>query len=350
MFAEAHYPTDSLSPEELDRYLAEGWFRMGQCIFTCTYLNLHENFLRVIWLRVVLKNFTNDTTFQKLSKLNSNFKIKVEKASITPEKEELFAKYKTGIAFEASSSLEHLLMSGSETNIYNTLEMNIYDGHKLIAVGYFDVGDRSAEGISCFYDPDYKRHSLGKYMIYQKMLYCKNQGMDYFYLGYFTPGYKAFDYKLSIAKHTIEYLDLSTGCWQEIHRLDLRIGSIEETKQKLDALKHQLDQVNIDSCVLRYRYFDANLMRDLHGKRLFDYFMFVYCFPYIIDVVNPIIVYDFRDKQYHLLHCISLGMSDEFNDTTEEFSTHLLKIVDIIYSTPNVEELADMMSRALQNG
>jgi len=350
MFAEAHYRTEPLGPEELDHYLAEGWFRMGQSIFTCTYLGLQEHFLRVIWLRVVLEDLQSDKTLQKLSKLNSNFKIKVGKASITPEKEELFSKYKTGISFEASSSLEQLLFSGSEYNIFNTLEINLYDADKLIAVGYFDVGKSSAEGICSFYDPAYKRYSLGKYLIYQKMLFCKNQGMQFFYLGYFTPGYKAFDYKLSIGKNKLEYFDLTTKSWNRITELDLHVGSLEEAKDKLEVLQHHLAHVNIESRLLRYRYFDANLMRDLQGKELFDYFMILYCFQFIPEVVNPIIVYDFRDKQYHLLHCISLGMSDEPNDHTEEYTAHLLKIVDVIYSTNRVEDLAAMMSRALENG
>ena len=81
--------------------------------------------------------------------------------------------------------------------IYNTHEINLFDGEKLIAVGYFDIGTRSAAGISSFYDPSYKKYSLGKYLIYLKMEYCQKMGFEYFYPGYFVPGYKAFDYKLS---------------------------------------------------------------------------------------------------------------------------------------------------------
>jgi leucyl-tRNA---protein transferase len=41
MFAQVHSP-ESLHPVELDRYLDNGWFRMGQTIFTTNFLNFNN--------------------------------------------------------------------------------------------------------------------------------------------------------------------------------------------------------------------------------------------------------------------------------------------------------------------
>lgn len=349
MFAQAHYPSKPLTPEELDQYLSEGWFRMGQTIFTCTYLGVHKEVYRVIWLRVVLEGFIHSKRLEKLSKLNCRFNLKIQQASITPEKEELFSRYKSGITFDASPSLEQLLYGDSEHNIYNTLEIDLYDGDKLIAVGYFDIGKNSAAGISCFYDPEYKKFSPGKYLIYQKMMYCKSQKMSYFYLGYFAQGYSAFDYKLEIGKDSMEYFDLSSQQWHGMNAYNATIGSIEETKEKLTALQQHLTSVNIENRLFRYSYYQANLFTDFQGYELFDYNQFVYCFPFHPEEVNPIIVYDLRDQQYHLLNCISIARSDEPNDHIEEYSAHLLKIAAIIYSTPNVKELAELMASTINN-
>ncbi len=349
MFSNAHYPSQPLTGEELDQYLLEGWFRMGQSIFTCTYLGLNHGIYRVFWLRVVLDGIGNDKTFKKLSKLNSKFSIKIQEASITPEKEALYQAYKTGIRFEPSESLQMLLYKGSQINIYNSLELNIYDGEKLIAVGYFDLGQSGAAGINCFYDPAYKKYSLGKYLIYQKLLYCKNEGMQHFYLGYFAPGCKAFDYKLDIAKHALEYLDLSSEKWYGINMWDPVSGSIEETRQKLTIVQHQLDKVNIENRLMRYGYFQANLFPDFQGYQLFDYLMFVYCFNFHPDVVNPIVVYDFRNVRYHLLKCISVGRAVKPENDEEVYSSHLLKTQKSIYSTDNVEELAEVIAAIYAN-
>jgi leucyl-tRNA---protein transferase len=345
MFAQAHYPSEPLRPEELDAYLSKGWFRMGQHIFTCAYIGLDEQVYRVHWLRVLLKGFKDDKAFQKLSRLNSKFSLSIQKANITPEKEALYRNYRQCISFEPSDSLEDLLYGGSEIKIYNTLEATIYDGDKLIAVGFFDIGKESAAGISCFYDPAYKKHSLGKYLMYLKMQHCKDQEIDYFYLGYFAPGCKAFDYKLNISSRSMEYYDIGSEKWHGMAFWDATSGSIEETGQKLIAFQHELGKAGIENQLFRYSYFQVNLFRGLQGYELFDYLMLVQLFKSSPDIVNPLVVYDFRDCQYHLLHCISIGRPHEIRLHPEEYSAHILKIKTIIHSSSNIKELVEVVGK-----
>src|SRR5690606_31568417 len=108
------------------------------------FLNFRNNFYSSIWLRIPLPEYMSDKTEQKLLKRNARFRIEVRKASITPEKEHLFSSYKKNISFEASSSLNTLLFGKANYNIYNTSEICLYDGDKLIAVGFFDIGQTSA--------------------------------------------------------------------------------------------------------------------------------------------------------------------------------------------------------------
>jgi len=319
---------------------------MDQTIFTCTYLHLENQIYRVYWLRVALGNFAGNKTLQKISKLCSKFEVRIQNASITPEKEELYSTYKTGVAFQPSESLEKLLFNGSELNIYNTFEITIYDEKKLIAVGYFDMGKDSAAGITSFYDPAYKKYSLGKFLIYKKMLYCKSQQISYFYPGYFAPGCKAFDYKLEFGKDMMEYYDLGSGEWISMEKWYSMKGSIEENKQKLLDLQHQLSAVNIENRLYRYSHFQVNMFRELHGYELFDYLFFVYCFKFDPEVINPIIVYDLRDGQYHLFKCISVGKLKVENDNPEEYSTDLLKIAGTYYSSNSAQEMAEKMIEA----
>ena len=89
----------------------------------------------------------------------------------------------------------------------------MYDQDKMIATGFFDVGQESAAGICSIYDPAYRKYSLGKYMIYEKMFYSKSKGFDYFYPGYVVPGYTMFDYKLDIGSTALEYLNRGNGQW-----------------------------------------------------------------------------------------------------------------------------------------
>ena len=80
MLAQVHFP-QSLSGEELDRYLAEGWFRMGQTIFTTNFLNFKQKFYSAIWLRIRLDECLRSTTEEKNLQVNQIQLLKQQFAS-----------------------------------------------------------------------------------------------------------------------------------------------------------------------------------------------------------------------------------------------------------------------------
>jgi leucyl-tRNA---protein transferase len=344
MFAQVHSP-DSLSQEELDCYLENGWFRMGQTIFTTNFLNFNNELYSAMWLRVVLPEFRVDKTFNQLKKMNAGFRVEFRPATIDQEKENLFAKYRQSVSFNASNSIHNLLYGSSAHNIYHTHEVNIYEGKRLIACGYFDLGNNSAAGITCFYDPFYKRYSLGKYLMFLKLEYCKQQGLQYFYPGYFVPGYKAFDYKLNIGKPAIEFLRLSDDHWLPMREFSPALAPIRIMHEKLDALQRSLLLSGISCKLLKYEFFDANIIPDLNGVVLFDFPLLLTRFNTSGNSFEPIIVYDVRDRRYHLMRCMSLWRSNLPDDLVEIFSSDLLKVTDDHYATENSQEMAGFISR-----
>lgn len=217
MFEHCLYP-ETIAPHQLDEMLAAGWFRMGNSIFTTNYVLFNQLAYRTIWLRHVLKDYKETKTIKNLKKRNADFRIELKRAEITDEHEMLFAHYKSGIAFSAAASLDHLLHGYSlhPHSIYTTYEINLYDDYDLIGCSYFDIGHKTAEGISSFYNPEYKAYSLGKYLIYLQIEVCKGNNFDYFYPGYFVPGFPHLDYKLAIASNYLEFLDPRTKQWNAI--------------------------------------------------------------------------------------------------------------------------------------
>ena len=208
----------NIQPEELDIYLAAGWFRMHQTIFTTEILSFDNILYAAIWLRINLKLFEEDRQYKKLKKLNRKFSVSVTDLAITKEDEDLFSVYKEKVSFEAAESLNWLLFGDNNTNVYNTKALRIYDDLRLIGIGFFDEGKSSAAGISAIYHPDYKKYSLGKFMIYEKIMLCKNSNMSFFYPGYFVPGYSAFNYKLSIGSMALEYFETVTKQWKKLDK------------------------------------------------------------------------------------------------------------------------------------
>lgn len=208
-----HIHLTQLQPAQLDMALAAGWFRIQQTLFTTDSLCFDGLMYNAIWLRLRLHDFENDKIYSSLTKKNKRFRIEFSGEILTPEHEQLFADYKKHIPFETALSLRSLLYGSEEKNVFNTQFINIYDENRLIATGGFDLGHESAAGIFSVYDPVYKQFSLGKYLIYEKMKFCKMEGFNWFYPGYFVPGYSRFEYKKEIGKGAIEYFDRIRNTW-----------------------------------------------------------------------------------------------------------------------------------------
>ena len=207
----------SLLPEELDLYLAHGWYRMGQRIFTVDYIFIKE-WIRVFWLRFRMKEYSFGKKQKQILSRCSRFQVSVLPLRVTEEVENLYGIYRRSIDFEASQTASELLFDQVFTgevlpNVYNSRMIQVRDGGRLIAVGVFDLGIDSMAGIVNFYDPEYRKYSLGKFLILQKMEYAQSQHLTWYYPGYI--GYKLtkFDYKLDPGTEMAEILEPFAGLW-----------------------------------------------------------------------------------------------------------------------------------------
>ena len=349
MLVELHNPIDSLNGEELDKYLERGWFRMGQTIFTTNFLKFNGLIYSVIWLRIDLLTFKPSRTQQKLQKLNANFSVEIKPSvALTPEHLILFNKYKNHVLFDAAPSLTHLLYDDKFSNVFDSYEVNIYDNHKLIACGIFDLGRDASTGITCFYDPDYQKYSLGKYLMFLKMDFSKKQGMSYFYPGYFAPDYPMFDYKLNLAKPFLEFLDLSTNLWKPFTEYDYVEIPLIEMTQKLEELSVCLTKRKFQHSFLKYEYFDADLSATMNGVGTFDFPIFILCFERDNSISNPLIVYDVISRQYHLVVCDVIYRLDNEIIKPNFYNENLLQMTQHLFATELAEAMALVVSRSLQ--
>jgi arginine-tRNA-protein transferase len=217
MFTICHYPTQ-LSEEQLDSYLADGWFRMGQTIFTCFYLDIEEGIFPTIWLRKRLADHHFKKSHRKLiKKVENNFRVEVRKAIVDDEKERLYDVHKLRFKGPVALNLYEALMDNATFNIYDTWETAIYDGDKLIAASFFDLGSTSAASIKGIFHPDYNNYSLGFYTMLKEIAFLKENHFDYYYPGYFVVDYPKFDYKLRIG--SLEFLSTNDMTWVPIENM-----------------------------------------------------------------------------------------------------------------------------------
>ncbi|MFT3675706.1 MAG: GNAT family N-acetyltransferase [Chitinophagaceae bacterium] len=212
MIHDINFP-HSLSGLALDHYLARGWFRMGHTIFTTHLIYLEEQFYPVYWLRIRLHDLHWGKRQRLIQRTNSSFEVQCTPLLLTEEMDELYERYRQSVDFATSPSLIDYLFNGRLHQVFDTRMIEVRDEGKLIAAGIFDKGARTIAGIINFFDPDYAKFSLGKYLMLLKAEWAREHGHLFYYPGYLAVGFKKFDYKLWLQRSATEYFDPHSQQW-----------------------------------------------------------------------------------------------------------------------------------------
>ncbi len=303
IFTDIHYPQE-IYPEELDHYLAKGWFRMGQTIFTCRFITFQNILFSTIWLRLSLDGFQFSKSQRKrLGRNRRRFTIVHRKAVFDHEKEALYQLHKKRFNGHVSKSLWRSLMGDSLTNIYDTQEIAIYDDDQLVGCSFFDRGEKALASIMGIYHPDYHRYSLGYYTMLEEMAFGQQHNYTHYYPGYVVPGYDKFDYKLRIGM--VDYFHPRYGDWRPYQKLDTEVLWSNRLYGKMEEAQDHLRAKGIPHQLWLYPLFD----KDLHGYPK-DFFLraplFISCFPKNIREGILIVVYDLFEQMYQLIYAINL--------------------------------------------
>ncbi len=197
----------------LDFWLSQGYYRMQQDFFTCRFVYFDNTYYAVQWLRIVLPNVQYGKSQLRLLRINERFAVAVKPFVLTEEMEALYARYRASIDFDAPESVESCLLGGATYNAFDTRIVEVRNDNQLIAAGIFDNGTRSIAGIMNFYDPAYRKQSLGKYLLLQKLNYARAGQKLYYYPGYLVHNYPKFDYKLFPCEAATEVFDSARGVW-----------------------------------------------------------------------------------------------------------------------------------------
>jgi len=278
MFTEIHFPIEIL-PKELDNYLARGWFRMGQMIFTCHVLCFKDQVYSTVWIRLELEDYFLKRSMRKLLTRNGKrFKTVIRKAVFDNEKQKLYEGHKERFEGYIPNTLRESLFGMEEANLYDTHEVCVYDNGKLIASSFFDIGSDSIASIMGLYDPEYAQYSLGIYTMLCEIQYGKDQNKKYYYPGYVVPGYKKFDYKLRVG--LMDFYAVPSGEWRPFEKLNKETLPAETMRGMLSNLQKALTENQIQSRLLIYPFYD----KDLFGYEEKEFLQS----PLILNIVSAV--------------------------------------------------------------
>ena len=294
-----------LPPQALDAYLEKGWFRMNQTLFITHFLHFESQFYPAVWLRYPLINGLKDLLDKKLKPILRRFQLTVKPWQYSPEQEELFSFYRANAGINLTATLHELLLGYEEVNVFNTIQIELVDDNRLIALGIFDMGEKSAAGITNIFHPDYRKYSLGKALIYAKMQYSQQQGLKWFYPGYAVPGKSRFNYKLDIAPDHTEYFCAVSHQWLPFTQPGELPNWLNDMERNLLLLQEKLLAHGRKSLLVYYQHFDAGLI-ELDFSNLLHYPIFL-LFAYDPQKAQWLMcVYDLVSAKYKLLQCQTL--------------------------------------------
>lgn len=349
MITEREYP-NFMTPQTLDEYLAQGWYRMGQSIFTCHFLWFSDQLYSAIWLRLDFEEFQYNKRQRKLFNRNDKlFRYEFGSLEINTEKNKLYQRYRQSFKGRIAITLRDSLQDGTDFNLYKTHEVRIYHEDKLVAFSFFDLGENSIASISGVYDPDYHSYSLGFYTMLLEMKYGMDKGFRYYYPGYIVPGYPRFDYKQKIG--TIEYYDPITKEWQHYNKKMPPPTPLSTIHQRIDEIKEilQSSDITLQKCI--YPLFEANLFGFWKAAYL-EQPVFLWCYPQKVNKSYLVVVYDLQSAVYQLLQCTQfddlpfyIHESEDNNDKNINKFTELLIIEKILIKSADKHIIKNAIER-----
>ena len=231
-------PTEPMPLDELDRRLAEGWFRSGPVLFRADMLYVSEDIRGLVQIRLPLDRREKHRSHRRLLRSNrKRFRIEIGPARVDEDRERLYELMKPRFVSPVSRELSSLVF-GVGPDVFDTREIRVFDGERLVGVSYFDVGGESLASQLALYDPEYMGHSLGFYTMLEEIEFGRENGQRFYYPGYVIPGMSSFEYKLRIG--AVQYLEANHR-WRRRAEPPTCVKSVERHKRRIAALERSLN-------------------------------------------------------------------------------------------------------------
>ena len=269
----------TLEPDQLDRLLARGWFRMRRSMFTTRYLLDGKGLHTAVWARLDLRGYQFRTGLRRhMRRVERDYRVTVAPARPRSDERRLYRRYVAHVGGERPDELADVL--GEEPGLlspFDTWQVSIRDrAGALVGYSLFDVGADSMQSIIGVYDPDHARAGLGFASMLFEIQYGLQCGFRFHYPGYVVEGVSAFDYKRRVGD--LEYRDPVGRRWRPLTELDPAHLPDQRMQRGLAGVLDALAPTGIPAELRCYPPFQ---LVHVHGaeKRCLSQPLFIICGP-----------------------------------------------------------------------
>ncbi|MCX7997852.1 MAG: hypothetical protein N3A69_02720 [Leptospiraceae bacterium] len=214
-FIEESFHVKRVSPESFDHLMSFGYRRVRNTFYRYSLGEYQSEIVTVVPLRIQLANYFPSESQRKTLRKNRDLEVTFKPLEITPEITELFAQHTKRFKENIPEFIE--IFVAEYQNPCETLQCEIRDSKKLVAVSFLDVGKFSTSSIYAMFDLEYSKRRLGIYTMLLEIQYSIENGKKYYYPGYAYDKSSFYDYKKTF--HGMEYLDWREKKWLPFPRL-----------------------------------------------------------------------------------------------------------------------------------
>lgn len=226
---------DSLSGQKLDAYLARGWRTTGQSVYFSEYLWLRDKqrLISLLPLRLSLPEHRFSKSMRKLLRRNlQRYRVEYGPARRAGESEQLAnLAYLRERPDRSLIDLDYHIRNLNGYSPLNTWQCRVYDGPRLVAFSYFDLGETSAYGKADVFDPAYARDSLGLFTLILEVEFCRRMDLRYYYPGYVSTDDPLFDYKHRLG--TMDFYSNHDARWHPFQPGEARVAPLDRLLKEL---------------------------------------------------------------------------------------------------------------------
>ena len=212
VFINEEFYTRSVSPQQLDFLLADGWRHFGEHFHRYSIGVYAEELYRVLPLRVRLVDFFASKSQRRILNRNQDLQIRFRPIEITTEKTALFERHKRRFVHSVPDSLYNFLSLQPASVPCEAWEICVYKNEKLLAASFLDVGATSISAVYAMFEPTETTRSLGIFMMLSTIDFAAKNGKLFYYPGYAYVEKSFYDYKKRFA--ALEAFDWN-GNWSD---------------------------------------------------------------------------------------------------------------------------------------
>ncbi len=161
-------------------------------------------------IRIPVREFRRSRSMRRVWRANHDLRVELAPLEPTAEKHDLYRRYlKSEHDGTMTGSYDEFMdfLYGSPVE---TVEFRYLLGRRLIGVSLADQCPGLFSSVYMYYDPEYRRRSLGTFSVLWEIQHARDIGLDYYYLGYTVAGCPKMSYKANYRPHE---LLMKNGHW-----------------------------------------------------------------------------------------------------------------------------------------